>query len=1110
MKTRRGCGRNKPLSLSIYYININGLKLKAESLEAIIASLDNPDVIVLCEIRTVTVSFIKLFFKSMGYDVFPKKESGVAIAAKFKFNLICVTTSLHTNLLAACIKVGNSDITIIAVYGLQETDQSTLRTEFYEEVGIEVQACFDRGSQPVLIGDFNSKIIFEDNTIFSISPNSSLMKDLITEYGLKVLNFSDLCTGKWTRCQSKKGVVEKSVIDYVVTCESLSGYLENFTIDEERVISPYWVKKTKKSVIRQFSDHNAFLLSLSIPRGKSSEKICSVAASASGWYITPDGLDEFRLKTEMTPRLPGQEEEVFECFGNYMSSLMDSCFRRRKSKRKNHPNVIKDHIIQYKPLCLLTRILVQHMQRGKVERKVAKEYMVHIQEVQNNLLQNQKSLKIADTMASLTDDHGQLTVDKFWKMKKSLTSKDQSKASIMNRANVELFNPTAIKKEYEMEFFNRLSHRTIDPVFKNFEDRSQVLFQLMLEHSSRCREEPDFSVDEVWKATLSLNAPSSAGPNLIPPEVYVKAGRGFFIYLTLLLNTVKRKLRVPPDWYELIIVTLFKNKGSRKLLEFYRGIFLSNILPKIMEKLIKGRINIHLSKVNLLQGGSRENRSICDNNFILNAVIDHAKYLNKQIFITFYDYSTCFDSLWLEDSMITLWELGVRNEMFALIFKLNEFAKIRVRTPFGLTDEFECERIVKQGSVLSSNLCSSSTAQLCDLNLAGGVYTGSFVLNDLIYVDDTTDVNDEVNETVYSHHEVVNFSKSKRLSVNYPKCGLLTINKKPHCRNPTLTIGDGVVPQVSAAKSLGDKVNERGNNKDMIEDRVKNAKAAMANCLSMCNEVTLGLFFVTSALILYDSVFLATLLSNCGTWRNLSKEDYKKLEITQLRYLKRVMKAPLSTPNAFVYLECGALPVRQIIHIRQLSFLHHILHLQSDDPVRKVFEAQKLLPYEKNWANEVLPLLGEYDLSEYDIDSISKDAWKDIVKHNITQVAQTQLSSVIKEKSKTKHLSYNRFIRQSYMDIFGHKQASVIFKLRSFSVDCKANRKSSNSDFTCRLCKTAVETQDHVINCPAVRGDGGLLDLSKILDGDFVSGDEEVIEICDRVNEFNKLVNDSA
>ena len=56
-----------------------------------------------------------------------------------------------------------------------------------------------------------------------------------------------------------------------------------------------------------------------------------------------------------------------------------------------------------------------------------------------------------------------------------------------------------------------------------------------------------------------------------------------------------------------------------------------------MEKLIKGRIKLQLRKVNMLQAGSRENRSPCDSLFLLHGVVDHAKYLNKQIF---YDYDS--------------------------------------------------------------------------------------------------------------------------------------------------------------------------------------------------------------------------------------------------------------------------------------------------------------------------------------------------------------------------------------------------------------------------------------------------------------------------------------
>ena len=52
-------------------------------------------------------------------------------------------------------------------------------------------------------------------------------------------------------------------------------------------------------------------------------------------------------------------------------------------------------------------------------------------------------------------------------------------------------------------------------------------------------------------------------------------------------------------------------------------------------------------------------------------------------------------------------------------------------------------------------------------------------------------------------------------------------------------------------------------------------------------------------------------------------------------------------------------------------------------------------------------------------------------------------------------------------------------------------------------------TQQHVINCPLVRVNGTPLDLSKVLSCDFTAGDKEILEICRRVDEFNKLVNET-
>ena len=85
-----------------------------------------------------------------------------------------------------------------------------------------------------------------------------------------------------------------------------------------------------------------------------------------------------------------------------------------------------------------------------------------------------------------------------------------------------------------------------------------------------------------------------------------------------------------------------------------------------MEKLIKSHIQPYTNKVSSLQAGSRENKSTCDI-YIINSLIDHAIYLKTKLYISLYDYETCFDSLWLEDSMISIWDLGINDEMFSLI-----------------------------------------------------------------------------------------------------------------------------------------------------------------------------------------------------------------------------------------------------------------------------------------------------------------------------------------------------------------------------------------------------------------------------------------------------------
>ena len=77
----------------------------------------------------------------------------------------------------------------------------------------------------------------------------------------------------------------------------------------------------------------------------------------------------------------------------------------------------------------------------------------------------------------------------------------------------------------------------------------------------------------------------------------------------------------------------------------------------IFEKLFKNRINKLLQQnISKFQNGGIKGEGVVDSLFIKRAMVNHAKYLNKELLITFYGIEKCFDSLWPEDGIDSLWD----------------------------------------------------------------------------------------------------------------------------------------------------------------------------------------------------------------------------------------------------------------------------------------------------------------------------------------------------------------------------------------------------------------------------------------------------------------------
>ena len=244
---------------------------------------------------------------------------------------------------------------------------------------------------------------------------------------------------------------------------------------------------------------------------------------------------------------------------------------------------------------------------------------------------------------------------------------------------------------------------------------------------------------------------------------------------------MRRKKSLPRIWENISITTIYKKKRSKKKLKNHIGIFMTPILSKILEKLIQIRIQPHIDTFSsLFQASGKKNHSTADNIFLLRSLIDHATYMRSPIIFTLYDFETCFDTLWLEDSLNVLWDAGVTNDLFYVIYALNETCSIIVNTPFGQTSSIQIDNLVKQGTASGPVLCSTSIGDYCKENSSprSGTYIGNACVKPLAFMDDLGDVNKNAEDSEKTHEDAIHFQKAKRLKFGYEKCEILIIGKQ--------------------------------------------------------------------------------------------------------------------------------------------------------------------------------------------------------------------------------------------------------------------------------------------------------------------------------------------
>ena len=212
---------------------------------------------------------------------------------------------------------------------------------------------------------------------------------------------------------------------------------------------------------------------------------------------------------------------------------------------------------------------------------------------------------------------------------------------------------------------------------------------------------------------------------------------------------------------------------------------------------------------------------------------------------------------------------------------------------------------------------------------------------------------------------------------------------------------------------------------------------------------------------------MPSLIFNSEAWTDLSQEDLRKLQSLQLKFLKKIVQAPRCTTSCFIFLEFGVLPIKQEIDQRKLMFLHHVLSLQNDDPVKRMYNILKDMPGKKNWAKECYMIRELYRITykDEDVQKMKRETWKNIVKGKIQDYAISVLTEEKETKKKVRQIEHKYFEPQLYLKSLKKKDASTLFKIRSQVLEIKSNERYLHQDMSCRLCDAPEEDLSHVLKC---------------------------------------------
>jgi hypothetical protein len=110
----------------------------------------------------------------------------------------------------------------------------------------------------------------------------------------------------------------------------------------------------------------------------------------------------------------------------------------------------------------------------------------------------------------------------------------------------------------------------------------------------------------------------------------------------IIYNAILKNHIYPTKWRTTIVNAVFKNKGTRKLAQYFRGISIVYLMAKIFDFILLDRFTSWFTPSDQ-QTAYQEKKGCPDNVFLFRCLISYARKAKQKLFLISIDFDGAFD-----------------------------------------------------------------------------------------------------------------------------------------------------------------------------------------------------------------------------------------------------------------------------------------------------------------------------------------------------------------------------------------------------------------------------------------------------------------------------------